>query len=99
MLDIASLVLKYVAYGVLLGVYGAFAWDGKTGVEGFIVILTGVIAALGASHVASTWNSQNNNTQSAAPPSNVYLQIPPAASSELIKPQIPEVKSPYPPMN
>ncbi|WP_394779083.1 hypothetical protein [Undibacterium sp.] len=42
--------LKYLAYAFLLGLYAAFAWAGKAPVEGFLVVLTGVISALGASH-------------------------------------------------
>lgn len=48
-----NLFLKYMGYAGVLAIYGAFAWSGKAPVEGFIAVLTGVIAALGATHAAS----------------------------------------------
>jgi hypothetical protein len=49
-----TLALQYIAYAFLITVYGAFAWAGKVPVDGFIAILTGAIAALGATHAASS---------------------------------------------
>lgn len=48
-----NLFLKYLGYAFVLIIYGAFAWTGKTPVEGFVVVLTGVLAVLGASHVST----------------------------------------------
>lgn len=48
-----NLFLKYMGYAGVLAIYGAFAWSGKAPVEGFLAVLTGVIAALGATHAAS----------------------------------------------
>lgn len=47
-----SIVMRYVAYGVLLGIYGLFAWVGKAPVDVFLTLLTGAITALGTVHVA-----------------------------------------------
>lgn len=49
-----DLFLKYLGYGVVIAIYGVFAWFGKAPVEGFIAVLTGVISILGGSHAASS---------------------------------------------
>jgi hypothetical protein len=59
-----TLALQYIAYGFLITVYGAFAWAGKAPVEGFIAILTGAIAALGATHASAS--SAKNAAKAAA---------------------------------
>jgi hypothetical protein len=47
------MILKYAAYAFLLIMYAAFCWTGKAPVEGFIIVLTGIIASLGTSHAVS----------------------------------------------
>jgi hypothetical protein len=49
-----ALFLKYLGYAFIISVYGVFAWVGKAPVEGFIAVLMGVLATLGASHVAAS---------------------------------------------
>lgn len=45
-----STKLKVICYGALLGVWGFFAYNGKTEVSGFIEAIGAALAALGAIH-------------------------------------------------
>jgi hypothetical protein len=45
-------ILKFSAYALVLAIYGAFAWTGKAAVEGYLNVLTAVITAHGATHIA-----------------------------------------------
>jgi hypothetical protein len=45
-------LFKFAAYAVVLAIYGAFAWTGKAAVEGYLNVLTAVITAHGATHIA-----------------------------------------------
>ncbi|MGI4812011.1 MAG: hypothetical protein ACRYG5_06645 [Janthinobacterium lividum] len=49
-----SLFLKYLGYAFVISVYGLFCWTGRAPVDGFIAVLTGVLALLGGSHLASS---------------------------------------------
>lgn len=49
-----DLFLKYLGYAFVISVYGLFAWTGRAPVAGFLVILTGVLGVLGASHLSSS---------------------------------------------
>lgn len=55
-------LLRYIAYGVLIGIYAVFAWAGKIPMESFTMALTAVFGVLGAVHIS------NNATVRAAPP-------------------------------
>lgn len=57
-----NLFLKYVGYAFVISIYGIFAWTGKAPVEGFIAVLTGVLALLGGSHLASSAANDSANT-------------------------------------
>lgn len=57
-----NLALKYVGYAFVISVYGLFCWTGKAPVDGFIAVLTGVLALLGGSHLASSAANDSANT-------------------------------------
>jgi len=46
--------VKIACYAALMGVWGLFAFFGKTPVDGFIAAVTGALAALGAIHAIGT---------------------------------------------
>jgi len=57
-----NLALKYVGYAFVISIYGVFAWTGKADVTGFLAVLTGVLALLGGSHLASSAANDSANT-------------------------------------
>jgi hypothetical protein len=59
--------LKVICYGVLLGVWGIFAYNGKTEVSGFIEAIGAALAALGAIHAVGS-NPAGANTPPTQPP-------------------------------
>lgn len=83
---------KFIAYAALalacaliVAVWGVFAFYGRTPVDGFIsqlagllTIIVGAIAALGATHVAT---SAANRTRAAAPVAEPPQAIAPASQS------------------
>jgi hypothetical protein len=46
--------VKIACYAALMGMWGLFAFFGKTPVDGFIAAVTGALAALGAIHAIGT---------------------------------------------
>ena len=54
-----NLLLRYVAYAVLLGTYGVFAWFGKAPVDVFLSLVTAAITALGTVHVMTKSSSES----------------------------------------
>jgi len=46
--------LTYLAYGVVLAIYGAFAWVGKADPGTYVTVLTGALSALGTHHVVTS---------------------------------------------
>lgn len=57
-----NLALKYLGYAFVISVYGLFCWTGRAPVDGFIAVLTGVLALLGGSHLASSAAKDSANT-------------------------------------
>lgn len=49
-----NIYLKVTCYAALMAVWGAFAFFGKTSVEGFIAAITAALAALAAIHASSS---------------------------------------------
>jgi hypothetical protein len=49
-----NIYLKVGSYAALLGIWGVFAFFGRTPVDGFIAAITAALAALGAIHAVST---------------------------------------------
>jgi hypothetical protein len=49
-----SIHLKVICYAALMGIWGLFAFVGKTDVAGFIGAITAALAALGAIHAGSS---------------------------------------------
>jgi hypothetical protein len=49
-----NLFLQFIGYAFLISIYAVFAWSGKAPVEGFIVILTGALSTLGATHASAS---------------------------------------------
>lgn len=49
-----NLFLKYLGYAFVISVYSVFCWTGRAPVDGFIAVLTGVLALLGGSHLAAS---------------------------------------------
>lgn len=49
-----NIYLKVACYAALMGVWGAFAFFGKTSVEGFVAAITAALAALAAIHASSS---------------------------------------------
>jgi hypothetical protein len=50
MIDLIKMVLKYLAYGFIVSIYGVFAWYGKISVDSFVIVLSSVLGALGMAH-------------------------------------------------
>lgn len=50
MIELAKMILKYVAYGFLITLYAVFAWYGKISVDSFVIVLSGALGALGMAH-------------------------------------------------
>jgi len=76
------MLLKYLAYLVVLAIYAAFAWTGRSPVEGFIVVLTGIISALGASHVSSDASQRAANIANGPNPAPFIQAAPTIVTSE-----------------
>ncbi|MFL9904694.1 hypothetical protein PQR71_42315 [Paraburkholderia fungorum] len=49
-----SIYTKIACYAALMGVWGIFAFFGRTPVDGFIAAVTGALAALGAIHAVGS---------------------------------------------
>lgn len=71
-----NLALKYLGYAFVISIYGVFAWTHRAPVEGFIVVLMGVIASLGTSHTAA--NAAQAATDAAAQVAAAVSEPPPA---------------------
>ena len=68
------MILTYLAYGVVLGIYGAFAWVGKADVGTYVTVLTGALSVLGTHHVISSAAGRATDAANLAnpvPPPNV----------------------------
>lgn len=70
MIELIKLVMKYLAYGFIISIYGAFAWYGKISVDSFVIVLSSVLGALGMAHAI------NGNTTTEAPPFLVETPSP-----------------------
>lgn len=62
-----SIYLKVACYAALMGVWGFFAFCGKTEVNGFIEAIGAALSALGTIHAITTANKPSTP---ADPPSN-----------------------------
>lgn len=60
-----NIYLKVGSYAALMGVWGVFAFFGKTPVDGFIAAVTGALAALGAIHAVSAKSDKPSTTPTA----------------------------------
>lgn len=72
-----NLFLQFIGYAFLISIYAVFAWSGKAPVEGFIVILTGALSTLGATHASA---SAAKRASDAALAASAAVQ-PPATSA------------------
>jgi hypothetical protein len=56
--------IKIACYAALMGVWGLFAFVGKTPVDGFIAAVTGALAALGTIHALGSKSDKPTPPQS-----------------------------------
>ncbi|MBN3757250.1 hypothetical protein G3N95_30210 [Paraburkholderia sp. Tr-20389] len=62
-----NIYLKVVCYAALMGVWGVFAFCGKTDVGGFIEAIGAALAALGAIHAVASNKAQPPAANGPAP--------------------------------
>jgi len=62
-----NIYLKVACYAALMGVWGAFAFFGKTSVEGFVAAITAALAALAAIHASSSGPSDQASASQTPP--------------------------------
>lgn len=63
-------IARYIAYGVLLGTYGVFAWFGKAPVDVFLALVTSALTALGTTHVIGLAAGGDSSPQPSTQPEN-----------------------------
>jgi hypothetical protein len=74
-----SNTLKFLGAALLLGTWGAFAFFGKTPVDGFIAAVGAALSGLGVYHVSTSSNAPATAQAPAALPQEPATPAQPAA--------------------